>query len=192
MWASPENPSLEKDFSYFGKYQDAVARLMASKTGGTLHSQYRSEGLAPTMMTPASTVTTNNAAAEQAPEEPLPLVGEATGRTRNEAVQERSMGQAYVPESQKRVSETRWLGLTGAPMSEVLKVWSEDAGVNLVWQAERDYAMRSSVSKVGTYEEAVYAALSQYNDSPVRPVGEMYRDASSGQTYLVVRDDAGR
>lgn len=193
MWASPDNPTLEKDFSYFGKYQDAVARLMSSKAGNALHSQYRSEGLAPTMMTPASTVTTSNAATPEPQQTaPMPLLEEPANRTGNEAVQQQSMAQPYVPEPQKRVSETRWLGLTGAPMSEVLKVWSEDAGVNFVWQAERDYAMRSSVSKVGTFEEAVYAALSQYDDAPVRPVGEMYRDAASGQTYLVVRDDAGR
>ncbi len=193
MWASPDNPIIAKDFSFFGKYQDAVARLMATNVGGALHSQYRSEGLAPTMMTPASIVTTNNVQVEQ-PAAPMPLIESPLNNRTAAQQQERvpNSSQPFIPAPQKISTETRWLGLTGAPMSEVLKVWSEDAGVALVWQAERDYAMRSSVSKVGTYEEAVYAVLSQYNDSPVRPVGEMYRDPSTGQSYLIVRDDAGQ
>ncbi|HNQ92960.1 MAG TPA: TcpQ domain-containing protein [Alphaproteobacteria bacterium] len=176
MWASPSTPNLQKDFSFFGNFQDAVNNLLKEAGGEGLHSQFRSEGLDPVIMAPASTITTN-----------LPVPAEA----QNETTIINIVPQAFQPApAPKEMKETRWYGLSGTPLAEVLRVWSEDAGVDLIWQAESNYALKESVSQVGTFEDAVYKALSQYDNDAVRPVGEMYKDQNTGRKVLVIRTDA--
>lgn len=198
MWASSDVPVLDKDFSYFGRFQDAVNQLVGKASGGKLHLQYRSEGMDPVMMAPASTVMTNAPAPMMAPVEPDPMVSTLPVPVTATPPQPSSreplnLTNVFQPGASDRNSapETRWLGLSGAPLGEVLRVWGEDANVKVIWQAERNYALKSSVSKVGTFEEAVYEALSQYDAMPVRPVGEIYHDPATGQKVLVVRTDAG-
>lgn len=176
MWASPDTPSLQKDFSFFGNFQDAVNNLLRDAGGKGLHSQFRSEGLDPVSMAPASTVTTNISVPDEFQDRPTII---------------NIIPQAFQPASSpKETKETRWYGLSGTPLAEVLRVWSEDANVDLVWQAESNYSLKESVSQVGTFEEAVYKALSQYDNDAVRPVGEMYKDKNTGRKVLVVRTDA--
>lgn len=176
MWASPNTPALQKDFSFFGKFQDAVNGLLKEAGGDSLHSQFRSEGLDPVMMAPASTVTTN-----------LPVPQEQKADT---AQATNILPQIFKPSPVKQRPETRWFGLSGAPLSEVLRVWAEDADIDLIWQAEGNYALKQSISQVGTFEDAVYKALSQYDNESVRPVGEIYLNQDTGRKVLVVRSDA--
>lgn len=177
MWASPDTPVLQKDFSLVGKYQDAVNALIKETGGDKIHSQYRSEGMSPVMMTPASTVTTNAPA-------PLPP---------NIAVVPKDQGllsKVFEPQKKEETKpETRWFGLSGAPLAEVIQVWADDAGVKLVWQSEKNFALKESISRVGHFEDAVFQALSQYDEESIRPVGEMYNDPKSGQQVLLVRTD---
>ena len=60
LWAAGDNPILKKDFSYVGSLEDAVAALIQAN-GTPLYTQYRSDGMNPVMMSPASTVTTERA-----------------------------------------------------------------------------------------------------------------------------------
>lgn len=215
MWASPDNPALPVDFSFFGTFADAVSHLMSATGKGNLHSQYRSEGLDPVMMSPASTITTNTVV--PADDQGLPLPAAKSGAAMTLPSEEppvtvpitvkgvsmiqpkplastpdMSGAQAFVPTIKDSGPETRWLALTGAPLAEVLRVWAEDADVALVWQSEKNFALKESVSKKGTFEDAVFMALNQYNDDAIRPVGEMYRDKDTGQKVLVIRTDAGQ
>lgn len=170
MWASAETPTLQKAFSFVGNFQDAVNALIAQEGGNQIHSQYRSEGMDPVMMTPAATITTND-----------PTTASATTPSN-------TLSQIFKPQESKG-KETRWFGLSGAPLAEVIRVWAEDAGVKLMWQSEKNFALKESVSEIGTFEEAVYKALSQYDNDGLRPVGEMYIDPQSGQRVLLVRSD---
>lgn len=180
MWASTSAPALKKEFSYVGKFQDAVNLMLKESGVAGLHSQFRSEGMAPVMMEPASTVTTNLPVPE------APATAQAAGKTPAAT----SVASIFKPDEKKGEGpETRWFGLSGAPLAEVLQVWAEDAGVTLVWQSEKNYALKESVSQVGSFEEAVYKALNQYNGEQVRPVGEMYKD-EDGKKVLVIRTDA--
>lgn len=180
MWASPDTPMLQKDFTYVGKFQDAVNELIKTEGGDKIHSQYRSEGLNPVMMEPASTVTTNTPPAMK-DAVPVPVVEEATN----------PLAKIFQPEEKKPDAkpETRWFALSGAPLAEVMKVWAEDANVHLIWQSERNFAVKESVSQVGHFEDAVYRVLNQYNGEEVRPVGELYKDPQSGETTLLVRTE---
>jgi Toxin co-regulated pilus biosynthesis protein Q len=180
MWASPESPILKDGFSFIGKYQDAVNLLIKKEGGETIHSQYRSEGLDPVMMVPASTITTNTAplTEETAPEEEKAQQGVS------------SLTKIFKPaESQEKRPETRWFGLSGASLAEVIKVWSEDAGVTLIWQAEKNFALQESISQVGHFEDAIFRALSQYDNEPIRPVGQLYQDSKTGKSVLIVKTE---
>ncbi len=176
MWASPDAPDLKSEFSYVGNFQDAVNTLLKQNGMEELHSQFRSEGLSPVMMEPASTITTNLPVPQQESSVEQPSTTNA-------------LSSIFKPGDNKgNAPETRWFALSGAPLSEVLNVWAEDAGVSVVWQAEKNYALLESVSQVGTFEDAVFQALSQYNDQPIRPVGEMYTD-EQGHKVLVIKSD---
>ena len=180
MWASPDAPVLQKEFTYVGKFQDAVNELIKTEGGDKIHSQYRSEGLNPVMMAPASTVTTNTAPANK-DAVPVPEVTPTTN----------PLAKIFQPEEKKPDAkpETRWFALSGAPLAEVMKVWAEDAGVRPTWQSEYNFAVKESISQVGHFEDAVYRALNQYSAEEVRPVGEIYRDPQSGQLILLVRTE---
>lgn len=181
MWASPDAPVLQKEFSYVGKFQDAVNALIKTEGGDKIHSQYRSEGLNPVMMAPASTVTTNTPPAIK---DAVPVPAVAKPEVVN------PLSKIFQPEEKKDVKpETRWFALSGAPLAEVMKVWADDADVQLIWQSEKNFAVKESISQVGHFEDAVYKALNQYNGEEVRPVGEMYRDPQSGRQILLVRTE---
>lgn len=181
MWASEDAPKLQKEFTYVGKFQDAVNELIRVEGGTKIHSQYRSEGLNPVMMSPASTVTTNTAPASEA----VPV--EQPKATTN------PLAQVFEPKEVKQEKpETRWFALSGAPLAEVIRVWADDAGVALIWQSEKNFAVKESISQVGHFEDAVFKALNQYADEDIRPVGEMYKDPTSGQTVLLVRTEVSR
>jgi hypothetical protein len=176
MWASPETPNLQDDFSFVGKYQDAVNALIKENGSDKIHSQYRSEGINPIMMTPASTVTTNAPQGEVAA---TPMVEDDRS----------TLSRIFKPAPPQRELETKWFGLSGAPLAEVVQVWADDAGVKLVWQADKNFALKKSISQVGQFENAVFEALSQYEGEPIRPVGEMYQDPKTGEKVLLVRND---
>ncbi|MDY0030108.1 MAG: TcpQ domain-containing protein [Pseudobdellovibrionaceae bacterium] len=174
MWASSDAPTLSKEFSYVGKFQDAVNMLLKQSGEKELHSQFRSEGMNPVMMTPASSITTN-----------LPVPDEPQKKETGSM----SLSSVFEPKAPvSKEGETRWFGLSGAPLAEVLDVWAEDAGAKVIWQAENNYALKESVSQKGSFEEAVYSALSQYEGQKVRPVGQMFV-APTGEKVLVIKTD---
>lgn len=171
MWATPDDPKLEKDFSHVGSLETAVTALLRA-TGKELYTQYRSDGLTPVMMSPASTITTTAVPAAE-PEKT------GTGVPLN----------IFKPKPDLKGPETRWFALSGASLSEVLQVWAEDANAQLIWQASSNYALKDSVSQVGHFEDAVFKALSQYDGDELRPVGQLYADPATGQKVLLIRND---
>lgn len=188
MWASADSPVLQKGFTYVGKFQDAVNALIRAEGGDRIHSQYRSEGLNPVMMAPASTVTTSAPAID--PISPIVSDKNSLPAAQAQPVPLGSFSEIFQPEQKKDVRpETRWFALSGAPLAEVLQIWSDDAGIQLIWQSERNFAVKESISQIGHFEDAIFKALSQYNADDIRPVGEIYRDPQSGQQVLVVRTE---
>lgn len=178
MWATPESPILKDSFSFVGRYQDAVNTLIKKEGGETIHSQYRSEGLDPVMMVPASTITTNTP----------PLV-EPEKDTKSEAPNN-TFTEIFKPSNENNEKpETRWFGLSGAPLAEVIKVWSEDANVTLIWQSEKNFALQETISHVGHFEDAVFKALSQHDNESIRPVGQLYNDPKTGKLVLIVNTE---
>ncbi len=176
LWAAGDNPVLKKDFSYVGSMENAVAALIQAN-GTELYTQYRSDGMNPVMMSPASTVTTS------APAAPALETNAAPDKTVGGVPYN-----LFVPAPNKNL-ETRWFALSGASLQEVLQVWAEDEGAALVWQAHGNFALKDSVSQVGHFEDAVFQALSQYNSDDMRPVGQLYSDPASGRKVLLIKTE---
>lgn len=200
MWASATTPFLKEDFSYVGRFQNAVNKLIQDTAPNKIHSQYRSEGLNPVMMAPASTVTTSpppvvvedkkevvkDVSKESSKETPK----DVTQQGESQAGKDNALARIFEPKKEKEVApETRWFGLAGSPLAEVIQVWADDAGVRVIWGTEKNFALKETVSQIGHFEDAVFKALSQYDAESIRPVGEMYNDPKTGQKVLFVRSD---
>lgn len=193
MWAAPNDPVLSKDFSKVGTLQDAVTGLLR-EVGQPLYTQYRSDGLNPVMMSPASTVTSDVAPEPQPPAAPVELVSADPPRELRAQIikspQDQEQPQAFQATLGPIEKETRWFALSGASLKEVLQVWADDEGAELIWQAGSDYALANSVSQVGHFEDAVFKALSQFDaQEGNRPVGEMYKNPGTGQKVLLIKTD---
>lgn len=81
---------------------------------------------------------------------------------------------------------SQWQAFRGASAHDVLESWSQDAGVEIVWNSDEDYSIPQTVKLAGSYESAVEALLNQYGNAYGRPVGNLYVDPSSGKKTLVV------
>lgn len=193
MWAAPNDPVLAKDYSKVGTLQDAVTGVLR-EAGQPLYTQFRSDGLNPVMMSPASTVT-SDVAPPQVVAAPVDLVMAEPPRAQIIKSQPQAQPQVQ-PQSFKATlgpiqRETRWFALSGASLKEVLQVWADDEGAELIWQAGGDYALFNSVSQVGHFEDAVFKALSQFdNQDGNRPVGEMYKNPGNGRKVLLIKADS--
>ncbi len=82
----------------------------------------------------------------------------------------------------------RYRALRGANLAEVLDVWAEDAGIEMVWLAGRNFSVINSVSTKSTFEEAVVEVLEQYNNTRgERPVAQLNTDPQTLQKTLIIR-----
>ena len=234
MWAAPNDPVLAKDYSKVGTLQEAVTGLLRD-VGQPLYTQFRSDGLNPVMMSPASTVTSD--VAPEPPAAPVELVtADPPKELRAKIIKPSSPPSSYpdtqspdtggelpVPQGELRQAdfpveplsqrhatlqaepqpqafkatlgpiqrETRWFALSGASLKEVMQVWADDEGAELIWQAGGDYALFNSVSQVGHFEDAVFKALSQFDEQEGnRPVGEMYKNPGTGKKVLLIKTDS--
>lgn len=83
-------------------------------------------------------------------------------------------------------SSSQWQAFKGASAHDVLESWSQDAGVEFVWNTDEDYGIPQTAKLSGSYESAVETLLNQYGNEYGRPVGNLYVDPSSGKKTLVV------
>lgn len=87
----------------------------------------------------------------------------------------------------KSASQTmRWRALKGADLEGALKLWTEGAGVGLMWLADTSFPIPRSLSLEGNFETALQALLEQYDGMSPRPVGRIYREPGSQALVLVI------
>lgn len=80
----------------------------------------------------------------------------------------------------------RWRALKGANLQDVLRLWTDGAGVGLMWLADANFPVQRSLSMEGNFETAAQALLEQYEGQASRPVGRIYREPGSQALVLVV------
>lgn len=101
-----------------------------------------------------------------------------------------SVKASQAPETYVR-REMRWRALKGANLREVLGVWAQGGGIELIWLSPQDFAVQRSLSQQATFETAVQALLEQFSALDPRPVGRIYREPGSAKLVLVVEMSRG-
>jgi hypothetical protein len=80
-----------------------------------------------------------------------------------------------------------WQAASGASLKETLSSWSAEAGVSLLWSADRDFRLPAQVGMHGTYSDAISATLMAFADAHPQPVAQLYPNLPSGPSVLVVK-----
>ncbi len=79
-----------------------------------------------------------------------------------------------------------WKGAKGQTLRDVLKTWSDQAGVELYWSIDYDYRLSDDVATAGNYEQAVGGLLDKFASVRPQPYGQLHQSAS-GPRVLVVK-----
>lgn len=79
-----------------------------------------------------------------------------------------------------------WSGAKGQTLRDVLKTWSDKAGVELYWSIDYDYRLSDDISSSGTYDQAVGGLLDKFATVRPQPYGQLHQSAS-GPRVLVVK-----
>lgn len=79
-----------------------------------------------------------------------------------------------------------WRAMNGASLQDALKIWADEANVELMWMAGRDFPVTRSISMQGSFESAVLSLLEQYEGADPRPVGRIYNGQEAGRRVLLV------
>ena len=79
-----------------------------------------------------------------------------------------------------------WSGARWQTLRDVLKNWSDVAGVELYWSIDYDYKLRDDVGYPGTYDEAVGKLLDLFSSVRPQPYGQLHQ-SGDGPRVLVVK-----
>ncbi len=85
------------------------------------------------------------------------------------------------------VGTAKWSAPAGSSLQQVLRAWSRQAGVELAWEANQGFAVKSTVSANGSYEAALQSLLNQFTNDSVRPAAQLNNDPVSGRRMLLVQ-----
>ena len=79
-----------------------------------------------------------------------------------------------------------WQGAKGATLRDVLKTWSDKAGVDLYWSIDYDYRLSDDVGLSGSYDEAVASLLDKFATVRPQPYGQLHQ-GGTGPRVLVIK-----
>ncbi|HYD18808.1 MAG TPA: TcpQ domain-containing protein [Patescibacteria group bacterium] len=79
-----------------------------------------------------------------------------------------------------------WNGAKGQTLRDVLKTWSDKAGVELYWSIDYDYRLSDNVNFQGGYDQAVGSLLDKFATVRPQPYGQLHQSAN-GPRVLVVK-----
>lgn len=79
-----------------------------------------------------------------------------------------------------------WAAHKGDTLRDVLKNWSDKAGVEMYWSIDYDYRLAGDVGYTGSYDEAVGGLLETFSTTRPQPYGQLHQ-SSSGPRVLVVK-----
>ncbi len=79
-----------------------------------------------------------------------------------------------------------WKGTKGQTLRDVLKTWSDQAGVELYWSIDYDYRLSDDIATNGSYDQAVGGLLDKFATVRPQPYGQLHQSAS-GPRVLVVK-----
>ncbi len=90
-----------------------------------------------------------------------------------------------VQEPAPQMVEPSWHAATGQTLREVLKNWSDVAGVELYWSIDYDYRLSADVAFGGNYDEAVGKLLDKFSSARPQPYGQLHQDGASARVLVI-------
>ena len=82
---------------------------------------------------------------------------------------------------------SKWSASTGSNLQYVLRDWSRKAGVELIWESNQGFAVRTPVHTNGSYEDALRSLLGQYKGQNIRPNAQLNNDPITGRRTLFIQ-----
>lgn len=115
-----------------------------------------------------------------------PLVRVQEDRNRVEPVKELPAVAFAHPNATMATNNSVWFGARDSSLRAVLKDWSSKANVELYWDSEFDYPIRTNVVVEGTFEVAVRKLLEGFDEAQPRPLGRLHKNSEQGPSVLIV------
>lgn len=81
-----------------------------------------------------------------------------------------------------------WRAEANENLQDVLKSWSETAGVEVLWDSGYDYKLPAAISLHGTFPDAVSKVFSLYGKVEPRPQGRLHPNLPKGPSVLLVEN----
>jgi hypothetical protein len=78
----------------------------------------------------------------------------------------------------------------GSSLQDVMKSWSQQAGVELFWEKGQDYTLPQDIKMHGSYQAALKTLLQTYDKNNEQPKGQLYPNAPHGPAVLVIQHDS--
>jgi len=125
-----------------------------------------------------------NAGAGNVSRMPTPLLPASTAPV---ASQPRVSTLSRSTPSRASMSNANWRAAQGDNLRLALQNWSKRAGVELHWDANQSFAVRQTVTRDGTYEDALRSILEQFTNENVRPIAQLNSDPSTGRRILIIQ-----
>jgi len=142
-------------------------------TDGTQHMDAKpADAKSSDLTAPPASTTTENVAAAAAAE-------------KTDAPQSLTSSAPAAPDT-NAVASNDWAGKKGQTLREVLKAWSDKAGVELLWSIDYDYRLSSDAGFNGKYEDAVGGLLERFSSVRPQPYGQLHQ-SQSGPRVLEVK-----
>lgn len=85
------------------------------------------------------------------------------------------------------VAPATWHGARGQTLRDVLKSWSDVAGVELYWSIDYDYRLQQDAAYPGSYDEAVGHLLDLFATVRPQPYGQLHQENGNGSRVLVIK-----
>jgi|TARA_R110000868_G_scaffold353418_2_gene614664 hypothetical protein len=79
-----------------------------------------------------------------------------------------------------------WRGYKGASLHEVAKVWADEAGVDLIWNAPKGMPLKETISIRAPFANVIEQLLAQYNHKPFNLNGIMSMSETHSKPQLIV------
>lgn len=119
-------------------------------------------------------------------ETPAPLFPSAPAQTPMLSIAPVALDQSTAGSFPAHMTEPAWSGAEGQTLRDVLKNWSDVAGVELYWSIDYDYRLGKDVGYAGPYDEAVAKLLDGFTTVRPQPYGQLHQGAG-GPRVLVIK-----
>lgn len=170
QWQADRGGSVVSDVRVKGTFENAVQTLMA-QNATVLGIEANIQG---------------NEFGRASVGAPQPLTRSRISRPLDQPARGVSLQNTPAASSGAGLGNAKWHAPAGSNLQQVLKIWSREAGVDLLWHADQGFTVKRAVNANGSYESALQSLLGQFAQDGLRPAAQLNNDPVSGQRILFI------